>query len=405
MNVVTHARAARASLPHSSSVAVYMSRIAQTVCGASLLALSTAMAQVPAPHQTGPAPDFWVIHASTEMVGMGQGLPVFALQRDDWPRYRTGSGAVARAFQSSRFTLSATHTSGWKIGTLLRTEASLEASRDTVDLATFNANGADPPTPRDFGIHAIGQGWQAAGIVVGTPWLALDAQKRWQGQVQLQLMTLRQLRTDAVSGFANYQGGGSYDFALQSQRSRDDLAAPFLQPSDSAGRAASVSFALKARPTDNWKLQLRAEDLLSLLDWPSLGTESATLNTRVLGRASDGTLNYAPLIVGRNTLERGQGRIGARWVADLVWSPRIWRESGGASFRAERKLGLAQYWLGWDQAAQQAGGLTWRLEIEPTIRAASFTASWRNWEGALATDGQRAGSELSQLRLAWRSRF
>ena len=133
----------------------------------------------------------------------------------------------------------------------------------------------------------------------------------------------------------------------------------------------------------------------------------AALDAELPGRGwpSDGTLNYAPLIVGRNTLERGQGRIGARWVADLVWSPRIWRESGGASFRAERKLGLAQYWLGWDQAAQQAGGLTWRLEIEPTIRAASFTASWRNWEGALATDGQGAGSELSQLRLAWRSRF
>lgn len=382
-----------------------MTRIAQTVCGANLLALSTAMAQVPAVNQASPAPSFWVINVSTEIVGMGQGLPVFALQRDDWPRYRTDSGAVARAFQSTRFTLSATHSSGWQIGTLLRTEASLEASRDAVDLAALNANRADPPTRRDFDIHAIGQGWQAAGIVVGTPWLSLDAQKLWQGQVQLQLMTLRQLRTDAISGFTNYHGGGSYDFALQSQRSRDDLAAPFLQPSDSAGRAASVSFAVTAKPTDNWKLQLRAEDLLSLLDWPSLGTESATLNTRVLGSVSDGTLNYAPLIAGRNTLERGQGRMGARWVADLVWSPRIWRDSGGVSFRAERKLGLAQYWLGWDQAAQQAGGLTWRLEIEPTVRAASFTSSWRNWEGALATDGRGAGSALTQLRLAWRSRF
>ena len=382
-----------------------MTRIAQTVCGASLLALSSAMAQVPAVHQASPAPSFWVINASTEIVGMGQGLPVFALQRDDWPRYRTGSGAVARAFRSTRFTLSATHTSGWQIGTLLRTEASLEASRDAVDLAALNANGADPPTRRDFGIHAIGQGWQAAGVVVGTPWLAVDTQKRWHGHVQLQLMTLRQLRADAISGFANYQGGGSYDFALQSQRSRDDLAAPFLQASNSAGRAASVSFALTAAPTDNWKLQLRAEDLFSLLDWPGMATESATLNSRVLGSVSDGTLNYAPLISGRNTLERGQGRMGARWVADLVWSPRIWRDGGGASFRAERKLGLEQYWLGWNQTAQQAGGFTWRLEIEPTVRAASFTSSWRNWEGALATDGRGAGSELTQLRLAWRSRF
>lgn len=400
---MTNACAAQALPPNSS--AVYMTRIAQILCGASLQTLSTAMAQVPAVHQAGPAPGPWIINASSEVVGMGQGLPVFALQRGDWPHYRTGTGAVARAFRSTRFTLSATHSSGWQIGTLLRTEASLEASRDAVGLAALNANGADPPTPRNFSVHAVGQGWQAAGIVVGTPRLALDAQNRWHGQVQLQLLTLRQLRTDAISGFANYQGGGSYDFALESQRSRDDLAAPFLQPSDSAGRAASVSFALTATPTDNWKLQLRAEDLLSLLDWPSLGTESATLNTRVLSRVSDGTLNYAPLIAGRNTLERGQGRIGARWVVDLVWSPRIWRDGGGASFRAERKLGLAQYWWGWDQAAQQAGGLTWRLEIEPTVRAVSITSSWRNWEGALATDGRGAGSELTQLRLAWRSRF
>jgi len=74
----------------------------------------------------------WKIGAFYNEESVGQGLPVLALERSDWPSYRSGPTINSHAWRSIRAELNATHTSGWRVGALVRTEAWLDANADAV---------------------------------------------------------------------------------------------------------------------------------------------------------------------------------------------------------------------------------------------------------------------------------
>ena len=360
-------------------------------------------ASAPAP---GATPPHWTVSATLGEESIGQGLPVLALDRPDWPSYLSGQEAHPRAWRSIYAELSATHPSGWHLGALVRAEAWLQASPDVVTAAALDATDSKPETGRRYNLNASSQSWQGQGIKVGTPWLALDAARRWHWQADAQLMRLKRLRSIDLSGSLLYRASDLYDFNIQSQRSSPGITGPFLGASGRSGLGGSLSVALQGEPAPGWQLQLRADDLLSRLVWPDLATDAVTLNSEVISRAPDGSLNYAPLIKGQKSLQRVTARIGTHWQAKASWAAFASSgQPGAVTLRANRKAGLNQYWLGWDNSETARNKLHWRLEIEPIRRVASAGMAWGGWYALLATDGKGKGSEFKTVNLGWRTEF
>jgi len=380
--------------------------------GASVICVVGALFSLPSLAQDSPASALkmhqthWTLNATASEESIGQGLPVLALDRDDWPNYRTKESSHPRAWRSLQAELSATHPSGWRFGALARAEAWLQASPDAVTVAALDALNAKPETNRNYDLAASSQSWQGTGLRVGSPWLKLDAAERWHWQADAQLLRLQQLRTVDLAGNLSYQSSDVYDFNVHSQRSSPTITDPFLSASGSSGMGASLSLAVQGEPAAGWQVQLRADDLLSRLDWSELATDTAVLNSQVTSRAPDGSLDYAPLIKGQKTLMHVTGRIGVHWQAKVNWQAFESRGQRGAiTLQLDRKAGLNQAWLGWDSGDAGKNSPRWSLAIEPARRVASLGLGWRGWQALLATDGKGSKSEFRYLRLGWQGEF
>lgn len=348
----------------------------------------------------------WTLNATASEDSISYGLPVLALDRSDWPSYLSGQETHPRAWRSIQAELSASNSNGWRFGALARAEAWLHASPDAVTAAALDATKSDPDTNRNYNIDAHSQIWQGQGIRAGTPWLKLDEAKKWHYQADVQLLQLQKLRTIDLSGNVTYLGRDRYVFNLQSQRSNPNITSPFLASSGSSGLGSSLSVALQGEPAPGWQLLLRADDLLSRLQWTDLATDTAVLNSQVTSRAPDGSLDYAPLVKGQKALTQITRRIGVHWQAKASWSALQANDQTGAfTIQADRKAGINQYWLGWDNRDTGRIGPHWSLEVEPTRRAGRLGLTWRGWHAVLATDGQGTGSQLKSINLGWRVEF
>jgi hypothetical protein len=370
-----------------------------------LLSLPTLAQDLPSSaSETSRSP--WTLSATASEESIGQGLPVLALGRDDWPSYRSGQSSHPRAWRSLQAELSATHPSGWRISTLARAEAWLRASPDAVTTAALEATKSEPETGRPYELNASSQSWQGQGVRVGTPWMQLDAPARWHWQADVQLLRLQRLRTIDLSGNVSYLGGNAYDFKLRSQRFNPGITDTFLPPSGSSGLGSSLSVALQGEPAVGWQVHLRADDLLSRLDWPDMASDTALLNSQVTSCALDGSLDYAPLIKGQKALMHIRRRIGVHWQAKASWSAfAASSQPGMVTLRADRKAGLSQYWLGWDSGDAGYNRLRWNMALEPVRRVASLGLAWGGWHALLATDGKGIKSEFRYLRLGWQGKF
>lgn len=337
---------------------------------------------------------------------VGDGLPVLALDRSDWPNHRSGQFIHSHAWRSIRAELNATHASGWRIAALVRSEAWLDANADAVSLAAYEATRSDPEIALSYTPEARSQGWQGAGVMVGTPWFKLDGGGRWKIQGNAELLQLRKLQTAALAGSVVYQGGETYEFDLRSQRANTSISGPYLGQSGDSGLGATLSLALQGRPTPGWEIQLRADDLASRLSWSDLATDTNALNSQVIIRAPDGSLEYAPLLTGQKTLQQTKRQIGVNWQARVAWS--VFQDLGRlgtATLRASRKADISQLWLGWDSGKAGRTNPHWRLELEPSMSAAKAELFWGGWQLSAASDGKGLDTQYRQLSLGWQTDF
>jgi hypothetical protein len=348
----------------------------------------------------------WIVGANVLEESVGQGLPVLALDRPDWPKNRTDQPPFTRAWRSVSAELMATHATGWRIAALARAEAWLHANADAVDLAALNASGSDPAVARNYNLYAQMQSWQGDGVKVGTPWWPLDAEGRWQWQADAQLMQLRQLREAELAGNLRYLGAGVYDFDARSQRSNTGITSPFLPSSGTSGLGSSLSVALTGQPVPGWRVELRADDLFSRLQWSNLATDANTLNSQVTSRAPDGSLDYGPLLKGQKSLMEVTDKMSVNWHARLAWSAFESSESSDAlTIRTSRKAALNQTWLGWDSGPAPFEKVHWRLEVEPVFHAVQLGLDWRGWQVLLASDGQGMNSQYRRVQAGWQANF
>lgn len=344
----------------------------------------------------------WTLSATLEDELIGQGVPVLALTRADWPLYQSGQPGTAKAWRSMKAEIAATNSGGWRLAATARAQAWLRASPDAVTLAALDANSADPVNPGQFSVRANSQNWQGEGLKIGSPWATLVQRGQWQWQMDTQFLRLRRLRTNALSGDLLYQGSGEYDFNLSGERSGSSITSPFLAASKSSGLGVSMSVALKGRPAPGWGISVRADDLMSHLYWSELATETSALNSQVTSRAPDGSLDYAPLIQGQNALKTVKRRIGAYWQTQIAWKPfEGTSQSSTVTYRLARKDGINQNWLGWDSGDLGSKALRWTLEVEPNRSAIQLNLTWRGLHVLVASDGKGLSTEYRRLQFGW----
>ncbi len=368
-----------------------------------LATASVANAQlVPEPVAGTVTASGWVLDSFVDEESVGHGLPVLALDRKDWPAYITKRPEVVRAYRSINAEIGATHSTGWRIAAIARAEAGIAGNADALSFAELLTTNTDPVAARKYQLQAHGQLWVGQGIKLGLPWLNLNETSNWQWQADVQWLRLKNLKIIEYGGQLENLGADIYDFDIRRLQANPNIRAPFLPPSGQSGTGASVSIAMQGQPLPAWRVQVRADDLVSRLQWKNLATDAAILNSRVTSRAPDGTLNYAPLIRGQNSLQTYNKKMDVRWQAQIAWSVlEDAGNTGAVTLRADRKLGINQWWLGWDTGRSLRIVPRWSLEAEPNLRAMRFGLAWRGWKAAIATDAKGVGTHYRNVHLGW----
>lgn len=329
----------------------------------------------------------WQVSAWLDEQSVSDGLPVLALDRADWYRGLSGVASPYRAQRQLQGGVEATHPTGWRLGVLARSFAHVQATEDAVALAALIAQKMDPAVGVVAHVAAKSRGWSGKGLSVGTPWIPLMPSGPWRWRADAQWLQLEKVRQNQLEGHIAYQAG-AYDVHVNADRWGNQIAGPFLSPSGSTGWGGSLSLALEGEPAPNWYLGIRANDILSRLHWGSLARETSLIHSQVTTRNPDGSLNYAAVVNGTQSLAAWQKNMDVRWQLDVRRSIRGEQgELGALTWRSVRWNGLDQHWLGWASPVG-AQGVAWLVAAEPRRSALSGGLQWRGLTVALATDGQ-----------------
>lgn len=370
-------------------------------CAAGVVSAQVVISQVK--EAVSPSSD-WLVQMQAEKLSVADGLPVLSLDQVDWYRGLSGIRQPSRAAQRSQVGLDAMHHSGWHMGLVGRSQVTLGASADTVELARLNATGQDPASGTSLAVQAQALGWTGKGVTVGTPWLSLVPAWGLRSRLDAQWLQLSKLRQGALSGQVAYARAGIYDAGLSSDRRDIGITGPFLGASDARGWGSSLSLAVEAEPVPGWQIELQADDLWSRLVWGRMARETAVLNTQVTTRAPDGTLDFAPLISGQQVLSRVNEVMGTRWTATLSHMVRHDKPDWGQwNVKWTRWAGMDETWVGWRSLAAPREW-QWQLALEPQRHAVAVGGQWRGLRVGLTTDGESATrTRYRQWSVGWSS--
>ncbi len=340
----------------------------------------------------------WSTRVSVETHSVAQGLPVLALDRDDWHKLITIGPDMARATQRVGAFWEVEHPSGWRLGAVARSQASVVASPGALALAQA---GAGDTVDAQFDLSASYLGWRGRGLTLGLPWQSLD-KGAWTWTADVQWLQLTDLRHTQLGGVAQYQAASqTYGFDVTADRASRGITGPFLGGSDVTGTGYSVSWAAKGRISPGLTVSLKAEDVWSRLRWGRLARERLHLNTQVVRRRADGFLDYAPAISGQQSVQALSARMGARGDARLVWQ---YAPTSTVSARWHRLAGMDEFWLGWSTAWPDSS-LGLQLGWETVRQAAAAKLTWHGFYVDMGSDGRGTLSEYRQVGLGWTKRF
>ncbi|AGX88543.1 hypothetical protein [Candidatus Symbiobacter mobilis] len=345
----------------------------------------------------GVQPDHWAVWVGAEEESMGVGVPVLALDRDDWATYLHAMGQSGRALRRIEAHAGAIHPSGWGLAAVARSQTWLEANADAVALAAMESRHSLPEAPRRFALWARSEAWDGRGLRGVTPWFALADSHTWRWQASVDWLRLHKLKVRSVEGDIAYEGSTAYDARLRMYRADRNVTGRFLPPSGEVGTGASLSLALQGTPWPGWRVDLRAQDVASRLRWKQLATDERIIDSQIAIRAEDGTLDYAPVIRGKKAIAAVSTTMRTQWQALLGWSPGA-STVGECTLRTVRMAPLTQRWLGWQR---NAGALRWGAELEPTLGALRLWIGGEHGYLTLATDGRGLSSQYRQIAMGW----
>lgn len=359
--------------------------------------MAVAIAAAISPLKATAQPSNWQVQVEAQDEAASNTLPILRLDRGDWVGAHNTANKTAHAWRAIQLETQAHHASGWSIGALVRAQASLHASADTVKVAALNPQQTNPQTSESFAIDAQYKLWRGNGLSIQTPAWSLPIATQWTMSAKLQALRLTRLRTAELAGAIDYKGAGAYDFDLHSDRLDSGLSAPFTASPEPQGWGSSLSLDLRGQLNDGFDVRIQANDIISILKW-QLTRDTATLQSANTTRNPDGTLNYAPLIAGQQQRQTAAERMDTDWRVNLS-APQYrapdWLPSGHLTLEAQRHSALNQWWLGWQTQSVQ-------LAVEPNFGAIRFKFAANGWFAGLATNRLDTTATLRNWQLGWR---
>lgn len=362
-------------------------------CTFGVSALATEAAEVSAVATT---PDGWRYSVVLSDTTLTRGVPISALDQDDWYQRVDLNAGNPRAVLKQEVLLELEHPSGWRLGASARAQAHVSSSSDAVRLAQDVDFKRFPDGDRSYWVDAQGAGWRGSGIRLGSPWWPVG-HTGWELRGDLLGMTLHDWRESSLLGAAHFDAGNQgFDFDMAGERVGRRVRGPFLGQGGSAGYGWSLSLDVRAALAERWRLRVRAQDLVSRLHWNRIPTETLLLNSNVTQLRPDGFVDYGPVVRGQQALVSRSTTIGAGWHGELTWqvTPR-WE----SSIVWERVAGLSQTWIGLGKRSSIPSGLSWRVASDMRRGVVKGRIDWGPAFVEIATDVRSANSEARHLQM------
>lgn len=322
-------------------------------------------------------------------------LPLATLGDDDWRHLAPRPGRNL-AYVDEQLRLQ--RRSGlWTFGLLARSQATLVASRETLQLAAMVDGGQRPASDTRWSADMRLRAYSGAGALVAREWplapgLTLD--------LSAQLLALGRWRERRIHGPVSYDAStASYAFALQSNELDDRLEFPFPQAFARRGVGALLGAEL-AWTGGPWSARAALRDG-GWLHWRGVPQQRATLTTDAQGLDADGFVVFRPLVEGRNA-QAGLTQ-SMPWRGHLALSRTV-AEGRQVAVTLDAVPGFgALPALQWQQRLDLAAigpmqlGLGWRLHE----RRATLALAWRGWQLQAGADRLDAAARSREFALRW----
>jgi hypothetical protein len=275
------------------------------------------------------APDAaWRVYGKAQAWAAYDTIPIGELT-GDWDRNYTPRDGRNVFLQRNRIE-TGVEKDGWHIGVEYRAEASLRASRDTVELYRMYRSKQRPAQARVFDVDLRLKGWAAGGLRVGrTVALAAGADAPLLMVSAAVYGRARNLE-HAAAGKVGYAPDGAYRLDASYAASRNNYDYLFRREAEQASAGATTSVAAQWPLTKELTVNVAVNDLWSRLRWRNLPSTTATVASDVREVDSDGYINYKPQIAGRNSLITRIDRIGASTALNLSYRLESWLLRAGA---------------------------------------------------------------------------
>ena len=274
----------------------------------------------------------------------------------------------------------------WGLALLARSQASLVASDQTLELAQRVATGHAPDTDRHWQAQAHLRGFTGAGVELS--W-RLELGDGLSLALSSQLLALGRLREREISGTVDYQSQAkAYGFDLLSAEANDRLAFPYQQAFARHGTGLLLGARLRW-VHGPWQVEAGLRDG-GWLRWRGIPRQDNSLVANRQSIDADGFVVYGPLLQGQNS-------------QPALTSHQPWRGQLGASVAIDstQRLGVSvEQWpdFGLLPAVQ------WRRETGPLALGLDWRLHERRLTGALSWQGLALRVGADRLDSSARSR-
>ncbi len=216
----------------------------------------------------------------------------------------------------------------WSIGWEARQEASLHTDRETLEMVRLYKQKTDPAANTRFDARVRYRSWSAQGLRVGH-WFDIPAiaGKTPRVKVSAAFYTKPEQRDTRVSGSVHYDQTGTYNFNASQTDANSRHTYPFMGEAPN-GSGTSLSVAMDWPLAESLSLKLKANDLWSRIKWDDFPVMERTINSDVVGRDSEGYVNYRPTLSGRNRQISKSFSIPRSYSALLSYRSGAWGFSG-----------------------------------------------------------------------------
>lgn len=345
------------------------------------------------------------LYVSMTAEAWSRGLPVMDLE-GDWGAGYERSAADQRAYAMARAEagawwrspFSADESRPWRLGLLVRADASARMTGEAAQVLYHYQSRTDPSQPVVYNADTRIQFWRGHGMALHAPALRL-------GGLQLDLgwdhMTLQRMRDLQTRGTVGYNVDQSYSYQGTLRDDDSQTRAIFMNPPATRGVGDALSLSLNwERPQADqsgtfWPghIKLQVDDAWSRLRWSGVNGNDAVLDSQVSQRTPEGYIEYRAAINGQYTRKSLVERIPVTTQFELGWP----NELGEWQLRWQERLGLWQRWVAW----RSTGDLVGQFAIEPTAGAWQIGLAWHGFNASFMADRLDRAAHARGVQLSW----